>query len=216
MDIGTLKKLRAIVPGTLIMLGALPMYTYVTDEPLSSIQALDWLLAGAAAVVAYVLGAIYNVYCLRAMFNRNSHARITANIKHRLLAMGRTMPLTDARREELLRGNDLMDVFYALIDSRESLKERAKLVRDNGLVWSSIADVVVLGVVFASLYIPLWLIVDYAPFKIWGFASGALTLLAGFLFHPQAERRHIQLSNEQLNFIATQMKGEVETKVNAL
>src|SRR2546425_5423099 len=99
MDTGTLKKLRAIVPGTMLMLGVVPLYAFSSGRPLSSFQGVDWLFAGGVAVAAYVLGAIYNLYCLRAVFNRNSHARITANIKIRLLTIGRTAPLANARRE---------------------------------------------------------------------------------------------------------------------
>jgi hypothetical protein len=213
MDIGLLKKLRAVVPGTILMLGAIPLYTFWTGKPLSSIE-LTHLLGG--GVIAYGLGAIYNLFCLRAVFNGRSHARIGANIKSRLLSIGRTQPLTDARREELLRGKELMDVFYALVDSQESLKVRAKMVMENGIVWSSIADFVVLGIMFAALYFPLSFIVDYRPFLDWAIVATAAALVAGFVLHPLAERKHIRLGNDQLDFIETQMKPQAELKINAL
>jgi len=156
MDTGTLKKLRSAVPGTLIILGLVPLYTYWTGTPLIELSKGEWLLAGVVSVVAYAIGMLYNVYCVRALFNRNSHKRIRQNIKRRLLSIGRTTPITDEKRQALLAGSALMDTFYSLVDSEDSLKEKAKLVRDNGLAWSSIADIVVLGVVFACLYLPLW------------------------------------------------------------
>jgi hypothetical protein len=216
MDIGTLKKLRAVVPGTLLMAGAVPLYTFWTGKTLSSIQGADLVSAGVATVVAYALGAIYNLWCLRAVFNGRSHARIGANIKRRLLVIGRTQPLTDARREELLSGKELMDVFYALVDSQESLKVRAKMVYENGLLWSSVADCVVLGIMFAALYFPLWLILGYRPFLDGAIVATAVALLAAFVLHPRAEKRHIRLSDDQLDFIATQMKPQAELKINAL
>ena len=216
MDIGTLKKLRSVVPGSLIILELVPLYTYWTGTPLSELSKGDWLLAGVMSVVAYAVGMLYNVYCVRALFNRKSHSRITENIKQRLLAMGRTAPIPDEMRQALLTGSALMDTFYSLVDSKDSLKEKAKLVRDNGLAWSSIADVVVLGALFACLYLPLWYSTKYSLLLYWGAISGALALLSALFFHPRAERRHITLSNEQLDFIQTQMKDEVETKVNSL
>lgn len=216
MDTGTLKKLRSVVPGTLIILGLVPLYTYWTGTHLGELSKGDWLLAGVMSVVAYAIGMLYNVYCIRALFNRNSHKRITENIKQRLLSIGRTAPITDEKRQALLAGSALMDTFYALIDSKDSLKEKAKLVRDNGLAWSSIADIVVLGVVFACLYLPLWLFTHYFLFLYWGAISGVLALASALLFHPRTERRHIALSNEQLDFIQTQMKEEVQAKVNSL
>lgn len=216
METGTLKKLRAAVPGTLLLLGAMPLYTFVTGNPLNAPQSADLFSAGVGVALSYVLGAVYNLYCLRAVFNGRSHSRITTNIKKRLLEMGRTTPLTDLRRDELLRGNQLMDVFYALIDSNDSLKERAKLVRDNGLIWSSIADVTVLGTVFTALYLPLWFITGYMQFLLCSGTSAVLALMAGVFLHPRAERKHIQLGNDQLDFIYTQMRNEVTKKVNAL
>lgn len=216
MDTGTLKKLRSVVPGSLIILGLVPLYTYWTETPLSELSKGDWLLAGVMSIVAYAVGMLYNVYCVRALFNRKSHNRITANIKQRLLAMGRTTPTTDEKRQALMAGSALMDTFYSLVDSKDSLKEKGKLVRENGLAWSSIADVTVLGVLFACFYLPLWFFKNYPPFLYWGAISAILALLSALFFHPRAEQRHIALSNEQLDFIQTQMKDEVEKKVNSL
>ena len=216
MDTGTLKKLRAAVPGTLILLGLVPLYTYFTGTPLSEISPTGWLITGAMAVVAYAVGMLYNVYCVRALFNRRSHERITENIKRRLLTMGRTSPTNDEKREELMAGTALMNTFYSLIDSTDSLKEKGKLVRENGLVWSSVADVVVLGSLVASFYFPVWLFISYAPFLYWAVLSVILALISGFLLHPKVEHRHIELSNEQLDFIESQLKDEVVKKVNAL
>jgi Flp pilus assembly protein TadB len=176
----------------------------------------DWLLAGVMSVVAYAVGMLYNMYCVRALFNRKSHNRITLNIKKRLLCMGRTVPITPQQEQALLSGNALMNTFYSLVDSQESLKEKAKLVRENGLAWSSIADIVVLGTLVACFYFPLWLLTNYSPFLYWAAIAVVLALLSAFVLHPRAERRHIALSNEQLDFIKTQMKSEVEQKVNAL
>ena len=216
MDIGTLKKLRAVVPGTLLIAGLIPLYTFWTGKPISSIQGADLVSAGVAGIAAYAIGAIYSSFCWRAIFNGRSHARIGANIKHRLLAIGRTQPLADARREELLSGKELMDVFYALVDSNETLKVRAKMVYENGLYWSSVPDCVVLGTMFAALYFPLWLMSDYRPFLDWAVVASAVALLAGFVLHPRAEKKHIHLSNDQLDFIEGQMKPQAEPKINAL
>jgi hypothetical protein len=200
----------------LIILGLVPLYTYCTGVPLSELSKGDWLLVGVMSVVAYAVGMLYNVYCVRALFNRNSHDRITRNIKQRLLAMGRTAPITVEKRQALLAGTALMDTFYSLVDSKESLKEKAKLVRENGLAWSSIADVAVLGALFACFYLPLWFFTNYSLFLYWCAISAVFALFSAFFLHTRAEQRHIALSNEQLDFIQTQMKNEVEKKVNSL
>jgi len=179
-------------------------------------QGFDWMIAGTGLVASYVLGAIYNLYCLRAIFNGKSHAKITTNIKQRILEIGRTVPFTDERKDQLLRGSELMDVFYSLVDSNDTLKERAKLVRDNGLKWSTVADVTVLGTMFAALYLPLWFTTGYALFMVWGLGAAAVASIAGALLHPRTENKHVQLGNNQLDFIAQHLKDQVSQKVNSL
>ncbi len=109
-----------------------------------------------------------------------------------------------------------MDVFYSLVDSSESLKEKAKLVRDNGLLWSSVADAAVLGAVFAAFYLPCGLLMRDSGLIYAGLVSAAVAVVSKFGLHPTVERTHIRLSDDQLNFIETQMKDKAAEKVNLL
>ena len=212
MEIVTLKRNRKIVSGTLVLLGLLPLYTYWTGTPLSKLNLSHLATAGLTIVLAYGIGALYDVFCL----NRKSHTKNNDNIKLRLLSIGRTTPISPQKREELLAGSALMATFYNLVDSNDSLKEKAQRVRDNGLVWTSVADVVVVGVASICLNFPLWLFTRYANFLYWAAASAVLAIISALIVHPRVVRRHISLSNDQLDFIDTQMKREAQTKVNAL
>lgn len=216
MDVGTLKNLRSVWPGVLILTGGLPLFAYVTNSTIDFSEGLQWSTLGLGLAVATVIGYAYNLYCFRAVFNRRSHTRITDNIKRRLLDMGRTAPLTPERRTALLSSGQLMLVFYSLVDTNNTLQERAKLVRSNGIVWSSIADAVVLGAVFCVLYLPIWYVTKDEQFLTWSIASGGIALLAALILHPAAEKRHIALGNDQLNFIESQLKPELIKKVDAL
>jgi hypothetical protein len=218
MEIETLQKLRTYVPGAIILLGCWPGYQYFSGEEggMKFFEAFNWVTAGAALVLAYIAGSIYNAYLARGIFNSKSHERITSNIKTRLLNIGRTSPLTDEKRNELLKGRTLMNVFCGLIDSNETLKEKAKLVRKNGVVWGSLADVIVIGTFFAVLYIFWWLGSEHTPFFIWGIVSGILAAISAFVLHPRTEKRHIELGDEQLGFIESHLRDEVQTKVNSL
>jgi hypothetical protein len=212
MEIEKLKILRTLFPGTLILLGLLPAYVYFTKDPVE----IGWTLAGVGMVISYGLGTIYNLYCLRKVFNWRSHERITDNIKQRLLKIGRTLPVTRERAEEILKTRSLMDIFYKLVDSDNTLKERAKLVRENGFAWGSIADVVVLGTVFAALYLPWWLATAYSPFLIMSLICGVAAIVGRAFLHPWAEKRHIRLGNEQLDFIELHLRQEAINMVNRL
>lgn len=216
MEIATLKLYRAIVPGTLIMLEGIPLYQLTTGEQITLFQGYENAVAVVGAVLAYVIGSLYNLFNSRSVFNRSSHEKITMNIKKRVLQIGRTRPLSDAERTELLEGRKLLDVFYNLIDSNESLKERARLVRNNGLIWSTCADLTVVGTCFACLYLPAGLLYFYPPFLKWGMGAAAVALLSGLLLHPLAEKRHIELSNDQLDFIDTNLQKEARSRIDAL
>jgi len=216
MDTDTLKKIRSAFPGGLIILGFTPLYTYITATQISDISPASWLITGALVVAAYGLGMIYNVYCVRALFNHCSHKKITDNIKQRLIAMGRTSPISSAKREQLMNSTVLMDIFYSLIDSKESLKEKSKLVRENGLIWGCAADLTVLGSLFSIFYFPVYLSTNYPLFLYWITTSLITSLVFAFIIHPKTEIRHIELSNEQLDYIESQLKKEVTEKVDVL
>jgi hypothetical protein len=217
MDLSKLKDLRSIVPGALILAGAVPIYLDATGSSISELAKVDKLIPGLTmAAVAYVIGWLYNVYCLRAAANRKSHARINANIKKRLLEMGRTAAISNEKREELLAGKALMIVFYSLIDSNDSLKEKAKLVRHNGLIWSSAADVTLIGSLYAAIYLPVWLSTGRTLYLVSLLIALGAAFVARFIVHPTAEKKHISLGDDQLDFMELQMKDKVEEKVNAL
>ncbi|KTT32590.1 hypothetical protein NS201_07415 [Pseudomonas oryzihabitans] len=100
-----------------------------------------------------------------------------------------------------------MRIFYHLIDNDESLKEKAKLVRDNGLIWSSIADAIWLGALFSFLYLVLaYISTFYAPDKTFALTITSIMLLCIVLILyglalPKIHKEHIKLGNEQLDII---------------
>lgn len=216
METGTLKHLRTVAPGIIILLYAIPIYTYLTQKPMSILEGFGFVTAGIGIVISYIIGSLYNLYCLRAVFNRRSHRRITNNIKRRLLEIGRTIPLPEDRRQQLIQGRELMEVFYSIIDSDDSLKERAKLVRNNGLIWSTIADFTVIGATFCILYILLGYLTSYVSFYHWSIGMGVLAVICGLVLHPRAEKRQIELGEEQLHFIKVNHLYPLREKIDNL
>lgn len=215
MDVGKLKTLRVVVPGTIILIEAYPIYASVYGKTLWQLLSSDLLITGFGSVVAYILGAIYNIFCIRAIFNGQSHKKIINNIKNRILDMGRTLPLTPERRSELLSGNEIIDIFYALVDSNKTLTERSKLVRDNGLKWSSVADIIVLGTFFGFLYMIIGLVLNNKLMLEFSEYS-LLTIILFWFLHPIVEKKHIALSNSQLDFIGNQLRNELIQRVDDL
>lgn len=216
MDISTLKRLRTLIPGFLIIFELIPALMYL-DINIFSDQSISTILTSTTALaLPFVIGYIYNAFCIRSIFNNSSYARINENIKNRIFSIGRTTPITDIQQQSIKSSRVLLDIFYAIVDTNESLKERSKLVRNNGLAWSSTADCVVIGSCFSLIHLPIWITTDYSLFLYACIFSLTTALICAFIIHPQTEKRQIELGNEQLNFIQTQLSDIVKQKVNAL
>jgi hypothetical protein len=149
----TLKTLRILVPGVILLLFFLPLYTGSLD-PLKIVSSLGELKDLLYLVVILPLGALYYVLDLRGPFLRPSLEKIHQNLHEKLLS-----PFADdlgisTSAAHLRTDRRLLDIFYFFIDNDESLKERSKNIYLNGLVWSSIADLMAT----TSLAMPIYAI----------------------------------------------------------
>jgi hypothetical protein len=85
---------------------------------------------------------------MRGWRNKNTLREIQLNIKRQLFENGRTIPISDVDRDRIMGGNEIMSIFYKIVDNDDSLKEKAKIVRSNGLFWTSTADVAVISIIY--------------------------------------------------------------------
>ncbi len=217
MELSRLKTLRKIVPGGAFLLFSFPMYKYATDNVFNLDDALAFPIEGIGAVLAFVIGTFFSSLKIRSVRNSKTHEQITDNIKSKLIAHGLTTEIEKSRIEKIKSSRQLMNIFYYFIDNNESLKEKAKLVRDNGLIWTSTADIAILSCLFCWIYFVL--ILFFEPellFVSAGLIIGCIGLLSGAILHPRAVKDHIDLGNEQIEFIVTNHKKELQEKVTGL
>src|SRR3954449_8716769 len=100
---------------------------------------------------AIVLGAVYEIVNARRFAWRKPLDKVNTNIKDRLLA---ACPETPVRGDERLRaGRTLMTLFYGFFKDDARLEERAKSVRFNGLIWTSIVDLSTVALVSSIIYL---------------------------------------------------------------
>jgi len=217
MELTNLKRLRKIVPGSIFLFFCMPMYQYATHNLFVVDESLKFTIGSYGAAIAFVIGTLFSNLKIRAYRNEKSHKLIDDNIKTKLIEYGLTTGQTPEKIDEVKSSKQLMHIFYHFIDNDASLKEKGKLVRDNGLTWTSTADMAILGCIFCWIYFVL--ILFFGPESIFvsaGLMIGCLGLISGAILHPRSVKEHIKLSDEQIGFIITNYRSELQTRVTAL
>lgn len=202
MDIGTLQKWRLVVPGTMFLLLVAPLSQeqFGWQAFTNSLTIVDTLFRSVAAIVC---GALYYISDFRTYVLRGSYYEIRENIKNRLLEPCLVDPQIAGAEKYLREGRPLIDtVFYHFVDHDDSLKQKAKRVYFNGLIWSSVADFIAVSTIGVLLY---WsAVIFYTPRLHFIVIAAALALLqvpAEQWALSRLTRKHIALQNEQLDYI---------------
>ncbi|MFS8083720.1 MAG: hypothetical protein ACMG51_09730 [Ginsengibacter sp.] len=217
MELSTLKSYRKIIPGATFLLFSIPAYQFFSNTVFGIVDISKFTIEGLGAVLAFGVGTVFSNVKIRSLWTSNSHKKITENIKNKLLQNGLTRKVTEEKYEEIRSSCKLMHIFYYFVDKDMSLKEKAKLVRDNGLIWTSTADIVILAFMFVVIY--LLLIAFFGLETILVAAAiliSSIGLLSALVLHPNAIADQIELSNNQIDYIVTHYKQELEKKVNAI
>lgn len=205
------------MPGTVFLFFSVPVYQFFVDDLFKIDDSLKFSIEGYGAVLAIIIGSFFGTLKIRSLRIETTHKEINENIKSRLLAEGLTEQRSEEEKDEIKNSRKLMYVFYHLIDNDQSLKEKSKLVRDNGLIWTSTADVAILGCFFSWLYLILMLIFGVDELLVSaGLMIGSIGLISGAILHPRAVKEHIKLGNEQIEFILTNHKDELQRRVTEL
>ena len=200
----TLKRWRILIPGFLWLVVLGPLFL-----PPFDVQALsDFFLSGntlGLSVAAVVLGALYYILDGRQLAWRSFLTKIQDNIKDRLLDECGGLSATE--REELRKGRTLMNQFYLFVDRDPSLIEKAKRVRFNGIFLSSLADCSTIGGIGCVVYLVANLVTHRVDWLAIAVVLGVLFAVSQWVLLPVVTRKHLELSDDQLEFIA-QHHGE--------
>jgi len=204
-----LKTLRLIVPGTMIVIGCLPVFLGIT-EIAATIHGNETLLLILTPAVA---GAVYYIWGLRGYFIRPALVKINVRITSTLLRPFSHHPIIGAASTQLARGRTVLNVFYHFVDNDNTLGERAKNVHLNGLMLSSVAD---LRAITIFLLLPIY-IISYLVTKNWHFLlfAGIAVLLnvIGKFLMSEVTKTHIDLGAQQTEFILQFYRDDLEQRL---
>lgn len=208
MERKTLKFLRLLIPGLIVIFEFLPLLD-ILQVKFEIGQ--GWLNYSILIIPALVIGAIYHLTDARHFITNYSHRKIDLNITSSLLKIY-NQPVTQEQLN-FLKKKRLKHVFYNIIDNDASLSAKSQLVYFNGMFWTSTADVFIISVFSSIIYITLGIYLGVVNIWLTGILLGGIGLL-GFLFHILTAFRHINLSNDQLEYIETHYVNKLKTKLD--
>lgn len=208
----TLKKLRLVIPGVITLIVfffLLPSSFRVQDlsQFLLSLTGLGYL------VIVCAIGGLYNIIGVRGLFLGDSLLLIQANIKQKLTVPFYAEDPIRAKIESLTEGRQLMNVFYRIIDNDESLKSKSQDVYFNGLLWSTTADVMALTSFAIPVYLMAYLFNPLSHYPLMALVLSVIYLFAALFLMPKVTSKHIELSNDQLDFILQHHRDELHKQL---
>jgi hypothetical protein len=201
--------LRIFVPGIFILIVFTALLLPNLDtKTLKSVLDLQNILF---AVLIPFFGVIYHVSRLRFIIWKPHLLKVDKNLKNQLLEPFKTN-VTPQGRERILKGNTLIQMFYDIVDSTESLSDKSKGVRFNGIIWTSVADIVVLGILCYLAFFAFDLFYNRLHYRYFGFTSLGLSGLC-YLILPSITRAHIGRSNDQVEALLVNHKNKLRQKI---
>jgi|TARA_R100000501_G_C2623166_1_gene116314 hypothetical protein len=142
----------------------------------------------------------YNVLPLRKWTNAGHHRAVQRNVREKMAA------IAGADIEELPQ-KKIMDIFYRQIDNDPTLKAKSEIIMSNGLIWTSLADLSVLSIIYAAFSILSYIVGLFQSDIL--FIQYAGLAIVSLLFQMVVTGRHIRLSDDQLEYMADYRSDEI-------
>ena len=208
----TLKSLRILIPGIIVFFLTIPAFN-PQIKPTELLTTVTLLEGSIYTALAFILGTGYYLTNLRGYFLKNSLNQIHKNIKSKLLEPFKDNFAIYKHKDKLEKGKTLIECFYGLIDNNESLKEKAKNVHLNGLIWSTVADISALSFLASILHLLLWLFTITNSHLLWSLSFALIYIVFSRVMMNQVTILHIEKSDEQLDFIKLYLKNDLQKKI---
>jgi hypothetical protein len=205
MELKTLKYLRVLVPGFIILIGMIPIKEQIIKN-YSYLKSIDY---NYVVLLAIVLGAIYYQLNISHLITKLSHHIINKNIFNKLMKY--YGELSSEKKKIIWNEKFYRNIFYKITDNDETLKRKVELVYFNGIFWTSSADLCLISLIY-------WFIYKYNVFSLDNINEFStlflyIALLALFL-HIITIIKHFRLSNNQLEFIEKHKIKELKKSVD--
>lgn len=212
MNKTTLHKARLIIPGILILLLIIPFFPNRNELLKNFVEAKLYIISF-PFLIAVILGVFYYAFKMRDYFFRKPIEEIQNNIKSELLKPFINDRIISSKTEKLKEGRTLIQIFYGFVDNNKSLTQKAKEVYLNGLILSTLCDICAVCFLGTLLYVIIFIITLLIEFLIYSLVCITVLLITKFLLIKKIKNRHIELGNDQIEFIHTNLKKELLDKL---
>ena len=201
------------MPGIITILLIIFGLTNSKEEILTFYKIFKPLERNDIFVIAPVLffGVIYYALGVRWFVWKPFNFQVQENIKNKILNDS-NLTLTSSQWFKIKKDRALMNIFYSFVDNDESLKEKAKSVRMNGLVWSSFIDLSVLSCLSALVHSGIYIYTSKLHHVYLAWIMFCISFIS-LLFVCLLKYRHINKSNEQLEIITQRKKDEIDPEI---
>lgn len=151
------------------------------------------------------VGGLYGAFRIRDRFGPFSWDEpVRENIRIRMLRIINAGRQLQPAEELYLRENRrLMDLFYYFVDRDKTLSEKARRVRHNGILATSFVDAGLIATAGYAAHVILAISLGRFENILWGLLFFLVWILSFAVFLPLAIGRHVELSNEQIDYIET-------------
>lgn len=210
MERKTLKFLRLLIPGLILIFEFLPM---LIELKLNYKIGEGWFSYSFLIIPALAIGAVYHMYDARFTVTSISHRKIDLNITSSLLKIyNKTITQEE---HNFLKKKRLKHIFYNIVDNDASLSAKSQLVYFNGIFWTSTADLFILSIFSSIVYFVLGYWVLNSEF-LWHTGLIFIGLAAfSFCLHMLSIIKHYKLSNDQIEYIETHFKADLTNKIDS-
>lgn len=217
MSIRTLKFLRLIIPGLMILVIIVTIQNSDLEDLSKMLQGIDLSKQNFIFYITpIVLGAIYYALRFRDIFFKKPINIIQKNIRDRLVTEFDNDPDISPYSDRLKENRKIIQVFYKFVDSDPSLTEKSNNVRANGVVLSSFADACVISIFAIMLYVAL-LIFFFGFYYLFLLILSVIVFTSSyFLLLPSTTKIHLDYSNSQIDFIITNLHNDLRTALEKL
>ena len=214
MEKDTLKRLRLIIPGIIIFLLIIPGLTDNVNQLMDCVLLKNFKISDLLySLIFIIFGALYYILNLRWLVWQYFVRLVQDNIKDTILKACE-IEMTSVNWYKLKSDRGLMNIFYEFVDTNASLLDKAKDVRFNGLIWSSCVDMTILFWLAGIIYTLFFFFTKdhYIFIALVSFWISSLSVIFSFVL----TKRHISLSNKQLDMIIQQYSSQINDKIQSL
>lgn len=215
MEKTTLKVLRLLLPGVFLWLIVFSILLIEMDSKVIVDFHRDFYFIWILPAI-YLFGSIIYSFEVRHEYHTKFLDQTDENIKTKFLEMFKSESHIQDQSDFLKEGHKMVQVFYSLVDNDKSLTIKSKDIFLNGLFWSFSVNAAIFSALGFYVYLFALYFYSNSIYASLVVVSTFTFYISKYIFMPLVTYRHIQRSNDQIEFISVNLKNDLQKKLTSL